>query len=264
MASVAGLNKSFFAGIVTCLMPELPEVEIQVRRLSRRLRGSRIISTEMPDSKIDLPRAVAGQGIRRVWRRGKFIVFDLSSGAHLLAHLRMTGWFEFVRPARYRLAIRTNKGTVYFEDRRRFGQVKLVSAAGLGQVLNKLGREPLRRGFSLAAVAKTSRAIKVALLDQRLVAGLGNIYSSESLWRARIHPLQAANRLGPGDLKRLERSIVVTLRRAISLGDGIFSADNAFAVYERAGQPCRRCRTPVRRLVQAQRSTYFCPKCQHP
>ncbi len=243
-------------------MPELPEVEIQVRQLSRRLRGARIESTETRDSKIHLPRTVAGQGIRRVWRRGKFIVFDLSGGAHLLAHLRMTGWFEFVRPALYRLAIHTNKGTVYFEDRRRFGQVKLVSSAELAVILDKLGPEPLRRGFSLGGLVKTSRAIKVALLDQRLVAGLGNIYASESLWRARIHPLRAANRLRPGELKRLEHSIAVTLRKAIGLGERIFSAENAFAVYDQAGQPCRRCRTPVRRIVQAQRSTYFCPKCQ--
>lgn len=243
-------------------MPELPEVEIQVRQLARRLRGACIESLEVRDSKIKLPRSVVGQRINRVRRRGKYIVFDLSGGGHLLAHLRMTGWLEFVMPSTYRMALHTNKTSVFFEDRRRFGHVHLVSPTELRCILDKLGPEPLGRGFSLGRGFKTSRSIKIVLLDQKLVAGIGNIYASESLWRARIHPRRLANRLRRDELKRLERAIGVTLRMAIRLGDEIFSVDDRFAVYGRQGKPCRRCRTPVRRVVQAQRSTYFCPKCQ--
>ena len=244
-------------------MPELPEVETQVRQLARRLRGARIQSLEVRDAMIKLPRRVVGQRIDHVRRRGKFIVFDLSGGAHLLAHLRMTGWFEFVEPSTYRMVLHTNKASVYFEDRRRLGHIRLVSRETLNGVLGELGPEPLGRRFSLAALKKTNRAIKVALLDQQLLSGIGNIYASESLWRAGIHPRRQANRLRPDELKRLERAIGVTLRKAIRLGARIFTADRQFAVYGRQGEPCFRCRTPVRRVVQAQRSTYFCATCQH-
>ena len=180
----------------------------------------------------------------------------------MLVHLRMTGWFEFARPAQYRVMIQTDKADVYFEDRRRLGVVRIVSPGELRGIVARLGPEPLERGFSLAALTQTSRAVKVALLDQRIVAGLGNIYASESLWRARLHPLRASHRLQPGERIRLERSVRATLRRAISYGDTIFSAAGTFAVYQRKGKPCRRCGTAVRRIVQAQRSTYFCPGCQ--
>ncbi len=251
-----------FRGYKRRIMPELPEVEIQVRQLARRLRGARIDSLEVRDSKIKLPRSVVGQCIDRVHRRGKYIVFDLSGGAHLLAHLRMTGWFEFVKPSTYRMALHTSKTSVYFEDRRRLGHVQLVSPSELYGILGTLGPEPLGRRFSMCRGFGSLRSIKIVLLDQKVVAGIGNIYASESLWRARIHPRRPANRLQHDELKRLERAIGVTLRKAIRLGDEIFSVDNRFAVYGRQGEPCRRCRTPVRRMIQAQRSTFFCPKCQ--
>jgi formamidopyrimidine-DNA glycosylase len=243
-------------------MPELPEVEILAGGLARRLRQARIVRVESRDSKITLPKFLAGQRIRRVWRRGKFIVCDLSGGQHLLTHLRMTGWLEFDQPSRYRCAIHTNKGAIYFEDLRRFGQMRVVSDAQLRKTLGILGPEPLERGFNLGALRTTSRAVKAALLDQRIVAGLGNIYANEALWRARIDPRRAADRLSAAALRRLRRGIVEVLRRAVGHGRRIFEAQR-FAVYERAGRPCRRCRTPIRRVRLAQRGTYFCPACQH-
>ncbi len=242
------------------IMPELPEVEIQTRQLARQLRGAKIRSLHVCDPKLRLPGSLVGRRIRRVWRRGKFIIFDLDDGWHLLAHLRMTGWFEFREPARYRVAIVTNKSIAYFTDSRRFGILTAVSDRKLETVLKPLGPEPLQNGEP-TALYKTTRAVKVALLDQRLVAGIGNIYASESLWRSRIHPRRRADRLDTAEQRRLRRGIVTTLQRGIAYGPRIFEIQR-FAVYDRAGQPCRRCGALIRRIVQAQRSTFFCPRCQ--
>jgi formamidopyrimidine-DNA glycosylase len=242
-------------------MPELPEVQILVNQLGPHLEGKRIQAVEVCDAKIKLRHDVAGRKILRVWRRGKNIIFDLSGGLHLLVHLRMTGWFEFTQPKRYRVAIRTGKGTAYFEDGRRFGVMQAVTTEELRRTLAALGPDPIADGCDLSRLRKTSRSVKVALLDQSLVAGVGNIYASESLWRARINPKRRADRLRPEEVHALERGIVTSLRKAIKYGPRIFEVQQ-FAVYERAGKPCRRCGTTIRRIVQAQRSTYFCAKCQ--
>jgi formamidopyrimidine-DNA glycosylase len=241
-------------------MPELPEVQIQVNQL-RRLRGRRIVAVRSRDPKIRLPRQLIGQRIGRIHRRGKYIIFELSNGGYLLAHLRMTGGFEFDEPPKWRAAIFTNDGTVYFEDRRRFGVLESVSDRQLRARLAVLGPEPLSERFDVRRVGQTSRPIKVALLDQHLVAGLGNIYASESLWRARINPRRRANRLKAHELNALLRGIRDALRKAINYGPRIFDVQQ-FAVYGRVGKPCRRCGVRIRRVVQAQRSTYFCPNCQ--
>ena len=242
-------------------MPELPEVQILVNRLAPRLEGARIQAVEVRDPKLKLAQSVVGRRIQRVRRRGKYIIFDLTGDLHLVVHLRMTGWFEFAEPKRYRAAIRTGKGTVYFEDGRRLGMMQVVTPAQLRRILDGLGPDPLVNDCDLSLVVNTSRAIKVALLDQQLIAGIGNIYASESLWRARINPRRRANRLSPAGLRALRHGIVSSLRKAIAYGPRIFEVQR-FAVYERAGEPCRRCGTRIRRIVQAQRSTYFCPRCQ--
>ena len=242
-------------------MPELPEVQILVNQLGPRLGRARIQAMEVRDPKIKLRQDIVGRKILRVWRRGKNIIFDLSDGLHLLVHLRMTGWFEFTEPQRYRAAIRTGRGTVYFVDGRRFGVMQVVTPAELQQVVAALGPDPIVDGCDLSRLRHTSRSVKVALLDQRLVAGVGNIYASESLWRSRINPRRRADRLRPKEVRALERAVVTSLRKAIKYGPRIFEVQQ-FAVYERAGKPCRRCGTGIRRIVQAQRSTYFCPRCQ--
>jgi formamidopyrimidine-DNA glycosylase len=242
-------------------MPELPEVQILVNQLGPRLTGATIRAVEVRDRKIKLRQVVAGRLVLRVWRAGKNIVFDLSGGLHLLVHLRMTGWFEFAEPKRYRAAIRTTRGTAYFEDGRRLGVMQVVTPLELQRVLKTLGPDSLVGGGDLSRLRKTSRPIKVALLDQTLVAGVGNIYASESLWRARINPRRRADRLRPEEVRALGRGIVSSMRRAIRYGPRIFEAQQ-FAVYDREGEPCRRCGTAIRRIVQAQRSTYFCPRCQ--
>ncbi|HUI07522.1 MAG TPA: DNA-formamidopyrimidine glycosylase family protein [Verrucomicrobiae bacterium] len=242
-------------------MPELPEVQILVNQLARQLTGARIRAVEVRDAKIELPRRVVGRKIQGVRRRGKNIIFDLAGGLHLLVHLRMTGWFEFSEPKHYRVAVRTGKGTAYFEDRRRLGVMKVLTSAQLLRTLAALGPDPLVDGGNLSRLAKTSRAIKVALLDQQLIAGVGNIYASESLWRARIDPRRRADRLGPAELNALRRGIIGSIRQAIGYGPDIFEAQQ-FAVYGRQGKPCRRCGSRIRHIVQAQRSTFYCATCQ--
>ena len=242
-------------------MPELPEVQILVNQLAPRLQGARIRAVDVRDSKIKLDQSIIGRRILGVRRCGKNIVFDLSGGLHLLVHLRMTGWFEFNEPKRYRVAIRTRKGTTYFVDDRRFGTMEIVTTAELERILELLGPDPLADGCDLSRLRKTSRPIKVALLDQQLVAGVGNIYASESLWRARINPRRRADRLEPAEVRALGRGIVRSMRKAIQYGPRIFEVQR-FSVYDRGGNPCRRCGVGIRRIVQAQRSTYFCPQCQ--
>ncbi len=242
------------------IMPELPEVEIVVRQLRPRLCGRIIRHVEVCDPKIKLTGQLVGDRIKKIHRRAKFIIFDLTGHRHLLIHLRMTGWFEFVRPERYRLAIHAGKSAAYFTDSRRFGTVELLSTRELTCKLTKLGPEPFQ--FDGHRLQQTTRPIKVALLDQSLIAGIGNIYASESLWRARINPQRPSRRLRPAEWRRLQRSLVAALRKGISYGPRIFDVQEFFA-YDRTGKPCRRCRTPIRRIVLAQRATFFCPHCQH-
>ena len=240
-------------------MPELPEVEIVVRQLRPRLRGRTIRRVEVCDPKIKLTGNLSGCRITQIHRRAKFIIFDLTGQRHLLIHLRMTGWFEFDRPTRYRLAIHAGTSIAYFTDSRRFGTVELLSAKELTGKLAKLGPEPFQ--FDSYRLQRTMRPIKVALLDQSLIAGVGNIYACESLWRARINPRRPARRLSPPEWRRLQRSLVAALRKGINYGPRIFDVQEFFA-YDRTGKPCRRCRTPIRRIVLAQRSTFYCPHCQ--
>jgi formamidopyrimidine-DNA glycosylase len=242
-------------------MPELPEVQILVNQLAPRLAGARIKAVEVRDAKIKLARNIVGRRIRRVWRRGKNIVFDLSGGLHLLVHLRMTGWFDFAEPKRYRVAIETGKGTAYFEDGRRFGVMQALTPAELQRTLAALGPDPLAGKCDLSRLTNTLRPIKVALLDQRLIAGIGNIYASESLWRARINPRRRADRLREAEVRALHCGIVRSMRQAINYGPRIFEVQR-FVVYDREGEACRRCGARIRRIVQAQRSTFFCPHCQ--
>ncbi len=250
-------------------MPELPEVEIQVRML-QRLRRRVICRVCSHDPKLHLSRRLIGKRIDRIWRRAKYIVFDLCdpnsvrpAALHLLAHLRMTGWFEWEVPERFcRAEIVTSGGSIYFEDPRRFGVLEVVRSDELGQRLALLGPEPLEPAFHLDHVLASSRPIKSVLLDQRRISGLGNIYASESLWRARIDPRRPAHSLKCCESRRLIQGIRRSLRKAIGYGPRIFEVQG-FVVYDREGKRCRRCGDAVQRLIQNGRSTFYCPGCQH-
>jgi formamidopyrimidine-DNA glycosylase len=220
-----------------------------------------------------------GQTVRAVERRAKYLVVALSSGERLLMHLGMSGWFR-VMPAQLELHDHvvfemSNGKVVAFNDPRRFGFMLLLSAdehAG-HKSLTRLGPEPLDKTFEAAAVAtalaRRRTSLKVALADQRVVSGLGNIYVVEALHRARLSPKRRASTLVTGNgaprpaLYGLVNAIRDVLKEAIQR-QGRTGDSNPFRIYDREGEPCPRrgCRGTIRRITQAGRSTYYCPVCQ--
>jgi formamidopyrimidine-DNA glycosylase len=270
-------------------MPELPEVETTRRGIRRALRGRRIAAFELRNHKLRWPvdrslgKTLPGQRVVDVLRRAKYLLIELEQGT-LLAHLGMSGSLR-VMPAdapwlkhdHYEISLDDGHG-LRFNDPRRFGCLHWVTGDPLEHPLLKgLGPEPLARGFDGAYLAGRARSRKVAikqfLMDQHVVVGVGNIYASEALFRAGIHPRRAAGRVSRERLDRLADGVRKVLGEAIRQGGTTLrdyvNADGTpgyfrqkLYVYERAGQPCRRCGTPIRKFVQGQRATYFCPGCQ--
>ena len=287
-------------------MPELPEVETVRRGLTPAMEGRRFVKVEVRrgDLRWPLPRGFAqrlrGKTVEGLGRRAKYLLADLSSGDVLLMHLGMSGSFRVGKdstPGNYhhhRSSSRThdhvvfhmsNGATVTFNDPRRFGSMKLVSRAKLEQepLLRALGPEPLGNEFDAAMLAKacagTRTSLKAALSDQRVVAGLGNIYVCEALFRARLSPLRSASTIAdrhgkPNErAERLVNAIKAVLLDAIEAGGSSLrdhrKADGSlgdfqhnFQVYDREGQPCPACKGKIRRIVQLGRSTFYCPSCQ--
>lgn len=269
-------------------MPELPEVETIVRTLRRRLVGATICGVDLRRTDIvrtanaDLVHRLHGRKIRDITRRAKRIVISLDADLALGIHLGMSGRLTLDPPAAPRLPhthLVLGIGPAVagcelrFRDPRRFGGVWLLAD---GQTWpGALGPEPLtmRPIQLIGRLAATRRAIKTALLDQALIAGLGNIYADEALHAARIHPCAASCHLATEQVRRLCRAIKLVLRRALrhrgsTLRDYV-NADNQSGdfqklhrVYDRAGEPCLRCRTAIARIVLGGRSTHFCPICQ--
>jgi formamidopyrimidine-DNA glycosylase len=279
-------------------MPELPEVETIRRGLALRLEGRRLARVEQrrPDLRRalppDLPARLTGRRIARLDRRAKYLLIHLEDGPVLLLHLGMSGRMVLGGPGdgppdrHDHFILETDDGAVVrFNDARRFGHIDLVEPGGLDShpLLQALGPEPLGNAFSGPVLAEALRGkatpIKAALLDQRVVAGLGNIYVSESLFWAGISPRRLARTVQGERAERLAAAIRRVLREAISAGGsslrdyvqasgelGYFQ--HRFAVYDRQGRPCPGCdcdmaRTGgIRRIVQAGRSTFYCPRRQ--
>jgi formamidopyrimidine-DNA glycosylase len=270
-------------------MPELPEVETTRRGIRQALVGRTIRAFDLREHRLRWPvepaiaTEIAGQRVLDVERRAKYLLIRLERGT-LIAHLGMSGSLR-VMPAgsprllhdHYDLVLDSNQ-CLRFNDPRRFGSLLWCTGDPHEHaLLAALGPEPLGDDFDadyLAARAKGRKAaVKLFLMDQRIVVGVGNIYASEALFRAGVRPRRAAGRI-----KRVEWQWIVTAIRDV-LADAIrqggttlrdyVNADGTpgyfrqeLFVYERSGQPCRRCATPIRHLVQGQRSTYFCPQCQ--
>jgi formamidopyrimidine-DNA glycosylase len=231
----------------------------------------------------DLPRQVAGQRILRAGRRAKYLLLRLESGT-LLMHLGMSGNLRAVPAGTPRLThdhfdlVLDSGVALRFNDPRRFGSLLYTRGDPRAHpLLAQLGPEPFSRAFNAQYLWRITRgrrvAIKPLLMNSRLVVGVGNIYASEALFRARIRPSRQARSLSRADAARLVRAVRAVLRQAIRAGGttlrDYLGADGApgyfrqrLYVYERRGRPCRRCRTAVRALVQGQRSTYYCPACQ--
>jgi len=271
-------------------VPELPEVETIRSRLAPALAGRTFADVEILDGRLtrpEAPEAVAaellGETVEDVRRRGKYLIFAFASGRHLLSHLRMTGRFEHPAAPEGRPHVRARVGLddgseLVYRDTRRFGTWLLLEPGELDAYLaERIGGEPFDAAFTTAALARAFEGrrapVKGALLDQRAVAGVGNIYADEALWRARIHPLRPA-----GELERREiASLRTAIRKALELGierQGATLSDyrgadgrpgrmqTAFRVYGRGGEPCPRCGTPIEKIRAAGRGTWLCPSCQ--
>ena len=282
-------------------MPELPEVEVLARHLAPLIRGWTIREVDVRREKIlapttvrELKKKLRGAKFVRLTRRGKYLLFTLrvpkqKAPLTLVGHLGMTGRMYLLSataplPKHAAVVLGLGKAKFVFEDTRYFGRFTFDTSA-----IEKLGPEPLEKEFTVAAFAQTlkrsSQSIKVKLLDQSVVAGVGNIYASEALFRAKVSPRKPAQELSAEETKRLWRAIRAVLAEAIRCGstvplnfDGAGERDGLFyfgrpanaldyyeerlQVYDRAGKPCPKCGTPIRRLVQAARSTFYCPRCQ--
>ena len=271
-------------------MPELPEVETIVRELHPLLAGRAITEVRVfrgdalgPCSEAEFRESLLHRKFREVSRKGKFLVFGLEPSGYLVGHLRMTG--KFIVSARpvapephHRVWFGLDDGAVMiFQDMRCFGTLAVVERLPDYAPLGKLGMDPLSRGFSgrwlAGALDKSRSPLKNWLMDQSKIAGLGNIYAAEILHRAGLSPLRPACRVKPEEAKRLCRATREVLRRAISkngttisdyrrVDDKTGEFQNMLRVYGREREPCPRCRTPIAKIRQQQRSTFYCPSCQ--
>jgi formamidopyrimidine-DNA glycosylase len=275
-------------------MPELPEVETIRRQLAPALEGRTLERLEVLDARWCAPAppealedAVRGRTIERLGRRGKYLILSLEDDVHLAMHLRMTGNLFLAgagdpEPPHLRARFTVGPGAperLLFVDVRRFGtgDVLLGSDALAEFFASRLGVEPLSPDFTaeaLRALARGRRApVKAFLLTQERIAGVGNIYADEALFRARIHPLRPVGRLKRGQIETLRRAVVETLEAGIDAKgasiDDFRHTDGArgsfqdrFLVHDREGEPCPRCGTAIRKLRAAGRGTYVCERCQ--
>lgn len=272
-------------------MPELPEVETIARSLAPQLVGRTIVALERLDweQMVELPaldrfrELLIGRQIRRVGRRAKWVLIELDAGWTLTIHLRMSGHLTVHGPdetarSHVHLVLQLSGGErLFFDDERKFGRVRLLDATGLAALDAAHGPEPLDERFGVADLAHILSGrrtkMKQLLLDQRLLAGMGNIYVSEALWLARLHPLLPAYAVNMQEVGALHAAIRQVLNQAIAhegsslrnYRDGYGRRgqnQEHFLVYDRADQPCQRCGTMIERLVIAQRSSFFCPLCQ--
>jgi formamidopyrimidine-DNA glycosylase len=273
-------------------LPELPEVETVRRMLARAVRGRTVAGVTCSGLRLRTPiprtlaRRVAGRAITGVRRTGKYLLIDLERGLTLVSHLGMSGRWLFWRGepddalGHVHVRVRFRDGTqLWFQDPRRFGMLDLVDTAAVGRhpALRALGPDPLADppdGARLHALSRGARTpTKSFLLDQRRIAGIGNIYASEVLFRARVSPRRLAGAVTRAEWDAIAREIVATLGEAIARMGTTFSMyrtlwnepgtyGDQLRVYDRAGRPCRVCDSPIRRIVQSGRSTFYCPACQ--
>jgi formamidopyrimidine-DNA glycosylase len=262
-------------------MPELPEVETVVRSI-RPLVGRRIVAAEFRNLRVlrggdpdAMSARLAGRKITAIKRYGKFIVASLGGGGYLMVHLGMTGRLLLGGGAgKHTHAIFTfDRGMLLYDDSRQFGCIELSEE--FPRRVARLGPEPLEVEFDefASAMKKRKTRIKSLLLNQKFLRGLGNIYADEALFRAGIHPEALASRIKADRARKLYDAIIAVLTEAIAAGGssisdyvdaegrkGFFQISHR--VYQRTGEPCVTCKTPIRRVIVTQRSSHFCPKCQ--
>jgi formamidopyrimidine-DNA glycosylase len=267
-------------------VPELPEVETIRAQLAPRLEGRVLARVEILDPRLTRPydlfevaEELEGDRVVAVERRGKYLLVRLESGLGLLVHLRMTGSFGFAPVSHERAILDLDDGSrLAYRDVRRFGTWLVLDGSELEPYLaTKNGPEPLGPRFTArwlaTQLARRRGALKAVLLDQRVVAGLGNIYADEALWRARVNPLRPANDLSGEEVGRVVRAVRAALRAGIvrqgsTLRDyaapvgASGSMQDEFRVYGRDGEPCKRCGATITKTRVGGRGTWFCPRCQ--
>jgi formamidopyrimidine-DNA glycosylase len=271
-------------------MPELPEVEVTRLSFASAIAGANILNLQL-GKPLRWPLGcdagwLKGRKVLQVRRRGKYLLIDLSTGM-LMVHLGMSGSLSFgpagVAAGKHdHFDLLTDKGLLRLHDPRRFGAVVYANNeqdAAAQKLLGHLGVEPLGEGFDpglfAAGLKKKNAPIKQVLLAGELVVGVGNIYASEALFLAGIRPTTKASRISKPRAAKLHSAIRDVLARAVAQGGSTLrdfsnaQGQNGYFqlqahVYDRAGQPCRACATPIKRLVQGQRSTFYCPVCQKP
>jgi formamidopyrimidine-DNA glycosylase len=274
-------------------MPELPEVEHVVRALRASIVGRQILAAELKLKRIAPGTSVStfikklrGARIESIDRRGKHILIKLDSAQVLIVHLRMTGKFvalnsdQQLLPYSHVVFYLDDERRLVYCDMRQFGRMSIAPVSRLLKTreLKDLAPEPLSDDFTeeylLTTLSRSSRALKQLLLDQTKILGLGNIYAAEALFLARISPFAVSSSVSPKRVRRLHEAIRQVLHEAIESGstlkidlsdgnESYFGTDERFwRVYEREGEPCINCGTKIRRVTQAGRSTYYCPKCQ--
>lgn len=269
-------------------MPELPEVETIRRSLLTHVVGSTVLDVTVRERRLrqpldaNLERLLRGRVFTDIGRRGKYLLFELDNAQHMLVHLGMSGHLGVKAAAASPLAhdhvrIELSSGAVLvFNDPRRFGLMRVGTIAELRELRN-VGCDPLLEHWPLETWRRMTRdrrlPIKSFLMDQRLIAGIGNIYANEMLFEAGIRPRRRASRLRLDELRRLSEAMQAVLLEAVRLGGSSISdyrdADGRLgyfqmhhAVYDRAGEPCRRCATLIRRIILSGRSTFYCSNCQ--
>jgi formamidopyrimidine-DNA glycosylase len=277
-------------------MPELPEVETVMRGLQHTVEGHRLtaVETRRGDLRVPFPEnfedRLTGRRVERLWRRAKYIMADLDGGETLVIHLGMSGRMQVYKRATDDIGRGKHDHVVFdtdaparivFTDHRRFGLMTLIRTESVDshKLFKDLGVEPLSKQFDADYLRKVLKGkktpIKSALLDQRVIAGLGNIYTCEALWRSRISPKRKAARVKAANIEVLAQAIKAVLKEAVRAGGsslrdhrhtngelGYFQ--KTFAVYDRECQACMRdgCTGRIKRIVQSGRSTFYCPSCQ--
>ena len=298
-------------------MPELPEVETIRRQLEKAVLNKKIVRVEILSRK-QFPqnqKLVLNEKIIAVERRAKILIFRLTHKKNLIAHLKLSGQFiwikglknkvklkkpiqtigQFLPSKSTRVIMTIGKGKLYFNEMRKFGWIKLLNNAELDKELEKYGIEPFKTDFTLAnfekSLTNTKRPIKTVLLDQKKIAGIGNIYANESLYLSKIHPSTPSNRLKKGQIKSLKNNLIKVLKLGLKYGgasDEYYihpdanrgTYQNHFLIYGKAGQKCearlsesfrskdkfakgdKNCGSTIKRISLGGRGTYFCPKCQ--
>lgn len=266
-------------------MPELPEVETVRKQLEKELVGAYVVGVEIRMSKIFIgePSSIYKDKIVSVSRIGKYLFVHLASGKGVVVHLKMTGRLildvgEYESAPHTRVVINLNDGRkIYYWDTRMFGYIRVENdlQASISNLQKKMGPEPWQISDTdlLRKLQKTGRAIKEAILDQSLLAGVGNIYANDGLWKAGIDPRKKANSLKLSEVKKLRESLCSVLTRGLATGGasdntyrdfygGRGGYQNEFLTYGRAGEPCNKCGLALKRIVVGGRGTWVCEECQ--